>query len=160
MPGAVIPAGPAPAPERGTRESRRQGWQIGQRVDAAFESPAAPHCHSGNSRSPESLVDSAPGQLNTLDSGSCPEWRLSGSAIYEIPAALIKTLDSVSVKNLDSTPNCNAHGPSSTRSNLFRELFPERRRGVLFCRHEKQRLAVALPLPQFADEFFILGPGF
>ena len=27
MPGAVIPAGPAPAPERGTREARCHGWQ-------------------------------------------------------------------------------------------------------------------------------------
>ena len=95
-----------------------------------------PHRHSGNSRSPESLlfVAYSPGQL--------------------------KTLDSVSVKNLDSTPNCNAHGPSSTRPNFFRELFPERRRAALFCRHEEQRFAAALPLPQVADAFFILGPGF
>jgi len=96
----------------------------------------APHCHSGNSRSPESLLFVA------YSSGQ------------------LKTLDSVSVKNLDSTPNCNPHGPSNMRPNLFRELFPERRRAAFFCRHEKQRFTAALPLPQVADEFFILGPGF
>ena len=42
MPGAVIPAGPAPAPERGTRESRRQGRQINRLNDATFESIVAP----------------------------------------------------------------------------------------------------------------------
>ena len=50
----------APAPERGTRESRRHGRQIHQRNDAAFESTVArPNCHSGNSRSPESLTAGA-----------------------------------------------------------------------------------------------------
>ena len=43
MPGAVIPAGPAPAPERGTRESRCQGWQINRFDNAAFESRTVPH---------------------------------------------------------------------------------------------------------------------
>jgi len=48
MPGAVIPAW--------TRESRRHGWQINRLDDAGLNRQPRPTRHSGDSRSPESLL--------------------------------------------------------------------------------------------------------
>ena len=63
------------------------------------------------------FVDSALAQLKTLDSGSSPEWRLSAFAIDETPAALLKTLDSVSVKNMVATlPIFLPHGMTAPRA--------------------------------------------
>ena len=71
MPGAVIPAW--------TRESRRHGWQINRLDDAGLNRQPRPTRHSGNSRSPESLLLVATRRPN------------------------IKTLDSVSVRNIVAT---------------------------------------------------------
>ena len=52
-----------------------------------------------------------PNQLKTLDSGSGPEWRLSGSAFYAIPVAT-----DASATKVTTAPHCHSGGNRSPES--------------------------------------------